>query len=190
MSKKVCGIITVLAVVFAAAATQADMIGPGSVSCPTYTIVPACAPYQSAAGNLKPEIVDSLLAVNCSVDFLQSETPDSKLQIRQLPAAPDSAVLYICALGTLGVWPLTRSVRKLHLANVPPWFHTGAPYQIGHTHVLVPDFLDVLPICCFDRLTDERRVISHYLQRQSRPRCETLYFLPTIAPRPPPLVSS
>lgn len=51
---------------------------------------------------------------------------------KQLPPAPDSSALFLCALGSLGTWQLGRSARKWNFEAVPDWYHTGGPTQIGH----------------------------------------------------------
>ncbi len=50
-----------------------------------------------------------------------------------LPPAPNSATLCLWALGGLGLWHLSRNSRRLQVAwQMPDWYHTGGPQQIGH----------------------------------------------------------
>ncbi len=57
----------------------------------------------------------------------------AKSEIRELPPTPSSDSLFLCALGSIGVWQLGRSFRKLEFASVPSWLHTGGPDQIGRS---------------------------------------------------------
>lgn len=64
---------------------------------------------------------------------------------------PDSASLFLVALGSMGVWQLSRSSRKLHLGVTPEWYHAGGPSQVGHATPLDLSFTDaVLAICVFE----------------------------------------
>jgi len=119
-------------------------------------------------------------------DFFQFDIRNSKSEVKQLPPAPDSAALFLCGLGTLGAFQLTRSARKLHWGNVPSWFHSGGPAQIGNSHALNPDLIDALPVCWIDQPTGERPLILDYIPREPRLRFGAQCFLTTTAPRAPP----
>jgi hypothetical protein len=67
--------------------------------------------------------------------------PAKERKIKPLPDPPGSASLFLCAVGTIGAWQVSRSARRLNLAEVPAWLHTGGPDQIGHAVRLDP--LDV-----------------------------------------------
>lgn len=63
---------------------------------------------------------------------MHDDLAEQEPQARELPPASDSTLLYLSALGTLGLFQAGRSVRKIHFGNMPDWFHSGAPAQIGH----------------------------------------------------------
>ncbi len=65
---------------------------------------------------------------------------------KPLPAPPDSASLFLCAVGTLGAWQIGRSARRLNLSEVPAWLHTGGPAQIGHAVIYDPFDIHLQPL--------------------------------------------
>lgn len=70
--------------------------------------------------------------------------------VHQLPAVPSSADLFLSAMLSVGGWRCARSARDFHIANLPEWYHPGAPYQIGHT--LTGDLqIGTLPVCPFQQ---------------------------------------
>ena len=71
-------------------------------------------------------------------------------ELRQLPRTPGSAALLVSALVSVGAWQLARSAKNLHLANLPEWYHSGAPDQIGHAVAFDFD-LPAPPRCTFDQ---------------------------------------
>ena len=76
-------------------------------------------------------------------------------EVHVLPGAPSSLALFLSAMGGLGLWQMGRSARKIHLANVPEWFHTGGPVRIGHSTPVEPDLAANLPACRFDQPAGE-----------------------------------
>jgi hypothetical protein len=68
-------------------------------------------------------------------------TPDDKPPVIQsLPPGPSSVALVLSALASFGVFHAGRSIRKIHLAGLPEWYHHGGPVQIGHVTVFDPRF--------------------------------------------------
>ena len=49
------------------------------------------------------------------------------------PGPPSSVALFLSGLGSLGMWQVGRSAKRLHFGHLPHWFHDGAPSRIGHT---------------------------------------------------------
>jgi hypothetical protein len=105
-----------------------------------------------------------------------------------LPAEPASLSLVLAGLGSLGAWQLGRAARTLHFGQVPEWFHTGGPVQIGHTHVANPDCTPILEICVFDQPSGAHAVL-HRMRCEPplilQPQC----ILTSEAPRGPPFLS-
>lgn len=56
---------------------------------------------------------------------------DQDRKVKSLPAPPGSASLFLYAVGTLGALQISRSARRLQLAETPVWLHMGGPDQIG-----------------------------------------------------------
>ncbi len=107
--------------------------------------------------------------------------------VRDLPAVPGSAQLFLSAMLSVGAWHLVRSAKHLHLADLPEWYHPGGPAQVGH---VVPFDLDfsALPVCCFEQPVGQRPFL-YRVQREEVPRCDTRSFLAVTAPRGPPILS-
>jgi len=110
-------------------------------------------------------------------------------ELREVPPAPSSAALALCALLSLGAYEGGRSLRRLHaFAVVPEWYHTDGPQQIGHA---TPFELGAaaLPICVFEEPSDLRPNHSYRIPREHRSRLRPQFFLLIEAPRGPPRLS-
>jgi hypothetical protein len=105
-----------------------------------------------------------------------------------LPPEPASLSLVLAGLGSLGAWQLGRAARTLHFGQVPEWFHTGSPVQIGHTFAANPDCSAVFEICAFDQSGGEHPIL-HRLRCEPplilQPQC----ILTSESPRGPPFLS-
>jgi len=63
-------------------------------------------------------------------------SPDHQAFVTSIPPAPDSASLFLCAMGTVGAWQITRTLRRVQFTAVPDWMDAGGPNQIGRATVL------------------------------------------------------
>jgi hypothetical protein len=116
---------------------------------------------------------------------------DGENAVRKLPALPSSASLFLSAVLTVGAWHTMRKAGQLHLANLPEWYHTGAPDQIGHTVVFDPTFsLDLLPACLCDAQVDAEPIRPLDTSREVPSRYESRHFLAIESPRGPPSLCS
>jgi len=70
-------------------------------------------------------------------------------QLQTLTSGPDSLKLCLSALISLGLCCSGHWVKKLSLGFVPEWYHEGGPFQIGHSHALMPGTLCPAHVCCF-----------------------------------------
>ena len=105
-------------------------------------------------------------------------------EIREMPALPGSAALFLSAVLSIGGWHMARSARSLHWSALPTWYHSGGPLQIGHA---VPCDLDfsAAPLCCFEQPTEERPVTLREVPQRVTP-LEDQCDLASAAPRGPP----
>jgi len=55
--------------------------------------------------------------------------------------------LCLYALMSLGLCRSAPWVRRLHLGHIPDWYHSGAPPQIGHSHLVGPDAFCEAAVC-------------------------------------------
>ncbi len=108
-------------------------------------------------------------------------------EVRELPALPGSAQLFLSAMLSMGGWQLVRSARHLHWGGLPEWYHTGGPLQIGHAVPFDLDF-SASPPCCFEQPAGERPYL-YRVRRELCPRCDAPRFLTIFAPRGPPGIS-
>jgi hypothetical protein len=67
---------------------------------------------------------------------------------QNLTNGPDSLNLCLSALIGLGLCSSIHFVKKMSFGFVPEWFHNGGPFQIGHSHAVMPESL-YTPVCCF-----------------------------------------
>jgi hypothetical protein len=102
-----------------------------------------------------------------------------------------SRSLCLYALLALGLSKSALFIKKLSSTCLPDWYHTGGPWQIGHSFAISPDCLCSAPGCCFIRPdgTLEKCLPQHdpgtlacFLRKSQ--------FTPTaLAPRGPPYAS-
>ena len=57
--------------------------------------------------------------------------------------------LCLFALIGLGLCRSAPFVKRLSFGVVPEWFHDGGPFQIGHSHAVIPESLCPARACCF-----------------------------------------
>jgi len=61
----------------------------------------------------------------------------------------DSLHLCLSALISLGLCSSVHWMKKHSFGFIPEWYHNGGPFQIGHSHALMPGTLCPAPACCF-----------------------------------------
>jgi len=88
------------------------------------------------------------------VQFLPEKNSDVKQASEsQHPQAltdgTSSLSLCLCALLGLGLGSSAHWLKRLSFGFVPEWYHDGGPFQIGHSHALMPNSLCTMPVCCF-----------------------------------------
>ena len=121
-------------------------------------------------------------------ELAADSNPPPAQDVKQLPPAPDSASLFLSALGTLGALQVGRAMRKGQWGLLPDWYHGGGPGQVGHAFATDLNPVVALPPCDLDRPAGERP--SFYsIQHDWLPRWQPQRSLPTAAPRGPPLLS-
>ncbi len=110
--------------------------------------------------------------------------------VRQLPALPSSASLFLSAVLSVGAWHTMRKASHLHLANLPEWYHAGAPDQVGHAVVFDPTLsFELLPVCLFDVPLGIEPARFPHTPRELPSRYESQHTLTIESPRAPPSVA-
>ena len=107
--------------------------------------------------------------------------------VRQLPAGPGGASLFLLGAGCLGAVKIGKSARHLH--PLPEWFHTGGPVQIGHVFVIDLDGQVLLPPYHDQSPSDRSASPSFSYALCPPPRLNTQCFLTSTDTRGPPVVS-
>ncbi len=158
--------------------------------------LPANAPADQAA--VHGGVATTFLAASHTVaDFdllltgaepLLPRSAGADAQVRELPALPGSAQLFLSAMLSMGGWHVLRSARHIHLGAIPEWYHAGGPAQVGHAVPFDLDF-SASPLCCFEQPVGERPYLYRVRREQTRPRCDAQGFLLIAAPRGPPTLS-
>jgi hypothetical protein len=105
----------------------------------------------------------------------------------RLPEEPASLSLVLAGLGSLGAWQLGRAAKNAHFGQVPEWFHTGGPVQIGHAYAANPDCGAVFEVCAFDPPVGKHPVL-HHMRCEPPPIHQPQCILVTESPRGPPLL--
>ena len=106
-----------------------------------------------------------------SVEF----SPEADAQIGQIPEmqhltsltnGPDSLKLCLSALISLGLCCSGNWVKRLSLGCIPEWYHEGGPFQIGHSHALMPGTLCPAHVCCFIQpyCTEDNHLPQYFLK--------------------------
>jgi|GEM_PF-2147838 len=88
--------------------------------------------------------------------------------VRELPAGPGGAMLFLMGVGCVGAVKLGKSVRSLHLQSLPDWYHADGPLQIGHVTAINPDLTAPATISICD-LPVEQSI--QLLSRRATPLC-------------------
>jgi hypothetical protein len=101
----------------------------------------------------------------------------------------NSLSLCLYALLSVGLCQSVPLVKKLHFGCIPDWYHSGGPYQIGHSFAIAPDCLSPAPVCCFVQPDQPWESSSpQYCQGTVVSLWRRSQFTPTtLAPRGPPL---
>jgi len=108
-----------------------------------------------------------------------------------LTNGPGSLSLCLSALMGLGLCGSVHWAKRLSFGFVPEWYHSGGPFQIGHSHALMPGSLSPVPACCFIQpVCMVEELISQYRQRVVMSLWRKSQFTPdVIASRGPPSMS-
>ena len=69
--------------------------------------------------------------------------------IVELKHEPGSFTLCLYALMGVGLCSAPHWFRRLSLSYVPEWYHSGGPYQVGHSFAIAPDFHHTAPVLHF-----------------------------------------
>ena len=76
------------------------------------------------------------------------QTSDIK-NLQSLTDEHNSLKFCLSALISLGLCFSTHCVKRLSIGFVPDWYHNGGPFQIGHSHALMPGSPSPAQFCCF-----------------------------------------
>lgn len=194
--RTVCGVAVLAVGLCAASLASADIAvsqvpgnGPATASQKTRDVAYTAWPRVEAVPATTLAVTFRLRGVRDSATqvvpiVLDWEDEDAGATIQELPPSPSSLHLVFTAFGVFGAWQLTHSARKLQFGNLPEWYHTGGPVQVGHA---TPFDLEMVapPVCLFAQpLAPPRPFLNLMWEVASACR---LQFTPlATAPRGPP----
>ena len=128
-----------------------------------------------------------------SVRFLPEAGTDagqsSEMPLPQsLTSGPSSLSLCLSALLGLGLCSSAHSLKKISFGFIPEWYHDGGPFQIGHSHALMPNSLSPVPVYCFIQpaLTAECRLLRYRLEAIESLWRKSQFTPPGLVSRGPP----
>lgn len=149
--------ITAVLVAFAmTAGLYADMmpISPSNVAYPSaHPCQPShCEPINGSDRTNEQVAFDLgfLSVVSLAGQPINTE-PTSPTQPSVQVLTTDRSSLDLCLYALIGLG-LCRSghwAKKSALGVAPEWYHSGGPYQIGHSHAISPETLCPTPVGCF-----------------------------------------
>jgi hypothetical protein len=117
-------------------------------------------------------------------DSLNSQIPNNSINTplpsdessltTQLPSDKDSIYLFFYAAGSLGLWQIGRSTKKIHAfaGNIPDWYHSGGARQIGGALALewdAPKLPQIILLWNCTSIDDNDQAIPSYVD--IKPKC-------------------
>lgn len=130
------------------------------------------------------------------IEFLPAMNPISKQanepqHPQALSEGTSSFTICLSALIGFGLFGSGHWVKRLSFGFVPEWYHDGGPFQIGHSHAVMPDSLSAGPIDCFIQpvCTAEDSIPQYRLRTIVSLWRESQFTPDVIASRGPPNVS-
>ena len=108
-----------------------------------------------------------------------------------LTEGTSSLSLCLSALMGLGLCGSFHWVKRLYLGFVPDWYHDGGPFQIGHSHALMPNSLCPVPAYCFIQpdCSTEDTIPRYGLGMVLSPWRKSQFTSPVLTSRGPPATS-
>ena len=112
-------------------------------------------------------------------------------QLQSLTDGHNSLEFCLSALISLGLCCSGQWVKRLSLGFVPEWYHEGGPFQIGHSHALMPGTLYPAPACCFIQpfCTGDNHLPQYFIKTVISFWRKSQFTLAVIASRGPPVRS-
>jgi len=166
---------------------RCDMVPAGPVESPRPV---RQAPPPDSNPRYPMDMAFGVGAVRPGMDFSTSIPPEPGPKTIVLPADMSSLTMFLTGIGSLGAWQFVRSARggKFHFGHcqMPEWYHTGGPLQVGHAVAINPH-LQPQALCVLETPISGP-ALAHRLAKDVPLRCEP-QFSPTLtAPRGPPPV--
>lgn len=188
----------VLGALVVTATGYADMVPMSSVDVGRGVSLPVPAPsIVPSAGSLAPFGPLSTADLHMwSIRFLPAgnENAVQTAATQSSPGVtngPDSLTLCLSALLGLGLCSSVHWVKRLSFGFIPDWYHDGKPFQIGHSHALMPTCLyPVLARCFIQPDYTAKDAVAQYRLGTIVSIWETSQFTPRVlGSRAPPLTS-
>ena len=166
-------ILTFIGMLVFTAAAEADMmpVSQRNSVCRQSPGTSGCAELRSEDLPVIPDFTGIADPGLWSIEFLPGTDAQigqtSEIQhLQTLTSGPNSLKLCLSALISLGLCCSGHWVKKLSLGFVPEWYHEGGPFQIGHSHALMPGTLCPAHVCCFIQpyCTEDNHLPQYFLK--------------------------
>ena len=122
---------------------------------------------------------------------MDATRPSCGHSVHVLAEGQSSLSLCVSALMSLGLCTSIRGAKKLSLGSPPKWYHTGGPFQIGHSMAVDLESVCPVPVC---RFVQPAQVVADIALQRHVGTVVSLWrtsqFTPdSIASRGPPILS-
>jgi len=166
-------ILTFIGVLVFTAAVEADMMPVSQEDNVCRQSTGSCTKADLQYNNLSGT---SDLAGIADLDLWSVEfSPEADVEIGQasdlqhlqsLTDGSNSLELCLSALISLGLCCSAHWVKKLSLGHIPEWYHNSGPFQIGHSHALMPGTLCPAQVHCFIQpiCTEDNNLPQYFLK--------------------------
>ena len=131
-----------------------------------------------------------------SVDFSPEEVVETRQipeieQLHRLTDEHNNLEFCLSALISLGLCCSVRWMKRHSLGFIPEWYHEGGPFQIGHSHAVMPGTLCPAPPCCLVQpsCTPDNHLRRYCLKTVISTWRKSQFTPAVIASRGPPLYS-
>jgi hypothetical protein len=148
---------------------------------------------RSSSALSSPGIIDLDFGSAELLPCIHSELDDTSRVENPVSLTSGYSSLNLCltALISLGLCSSVHWVKRVSFGFIPEWYHTGGPFQVGHSHALMPGTLCPAATCCFIQpsYTEDNHLPQHFIKTVNSLWRKSQFTPTTLASRGPPHIS-